>query len=63
MAALRGGCGGFPVGADEATGACCCIDAMSPMGLLGRRMPPEDMGGDCEWGSRGMENVDTEGEL
>jgi len=32
-------------------------------GLLGRRIPPEGMGGDWELGSRGIGNVDAAGEL
>ena len=38
---------------------------MSVSGAFGRRMPPSraPIGGDCEFGSRGIENVDTAGEL
>lgn len=37
-------------------------EAMSERGVLGRRMPPS-RGGDCEFGSRGMGNVEIAGEL
>ena len=38
---------------------------MSESGALGRRMPPSGgtKGGDCELGSRGMGNVEADGEL
>lgn len=37
---------------------------MSVRGLLGRRIPPPDgIGGDWEFGSRGIGNVDAAGEL
>lgn len=37
---------------------------MSERGALGRRIPPSrGRGGDCELGSRGIENEETAGEL
>lgn len=54
---------------DEAdAGRCCgdCVsDAMSESGVFGRRIPPSrgKSGGDCEFGSRGIEKVETAGEL
>jgi hypothetical protein len=36
---------------------------MSVRGLLGKRMPPDGIGGDCELGSLGMGKVGTDGEL
>lgn len=39
-------------------------EAMSERGALGRRIPPSrGRGGDCELGSRGIENEETAGEL
>ena len=37
--------------------------AMSLSGALGRRIPVDSMGGDCEFGSRGIWNGATAGEL
>ena len=56
MAALRG------VGGE---GPFDCREAISERGALGRRMPPSGgtKGGDCELGSRGMGNVEADGEL
>ena len=43
----------------------CVRVAISESGAFGRRIPPSraPSGGDCEFGSRGMENVETAGEL
>ena len=57
------GVGGEP--ASELLGRCKgeeVREAMSERGALGKRMPPSS-GGDWEFGSRGMGNVDTAGEL
>ena len=56
------------IGDDTLEGRCCgdCVsDAISESGAFGRRIPPSlgASGGDWEFGSRGIENVETAGEL